>query len=237
MKISNKKKNKKTVIAFTIGVVIILAAIIVGYSIRFSYQKSQTVWQDLLSRAGYGKSDTNANSETVFLGDSITFQEDWNVLFGVSDIANDGISGNITDDVLARLDAVIRAKPQKLFLMIGINDLLRGEDVPYIFTNYEKIISEIRLKSPDTTIYIQSVLPVDNDISGSRFGTVDSQKIINLNSKIKSLVDGSRIFFIDLYPYFCGADNKLYAGYAKDGLHLNSHGYAVWKNLIVAYVK
>ncbi len=237
MKISNKKKNKKTVITFVIGIAIILAATIISYSIWFSYQKSQTIWQDLLSRTGYGKPDASANSELVFLGDSITFQEDWNVLFGISNIANAGISGNTTDDILARLDAVISAKPQKLFLMIGINDLLRNKDISYVFTNYEEIIGKISLKSPNTKIYIQSVLPMNNNIVGSKFGTVDSQRIINLNSKIKSLADGNKVFFIDLYPYFCGVDNKLAAGYTKDGLHLNSHGYAVWKNLIIMYVK
>jgi lysophospholipase L1-like esterase len=228
-----KKINKKIKIGFATGIIIL--AIIIGGSIWFGYQKPQTVWQNLLSRAGYGKPDADANSETVFLGDSIIFRENWNVLFGVTNIANAGVSGNTTDDVLARLNSVIRFKPQKLFLMIGINDLLRGKDVPYVLANYEKIINGIKSKSPDTTIYIQSVLPVNNDIS--RYGTIDSQKIIDLNIKIRSLANENKIFFINLYPYFCGAENKLYAGYAKDGLHPNSHGYAVWKNLIAAYIK
>lgn len=231
-----EKINKKTAIRFSIGIVI-CAIVIIGGSTWFGYRKSQTVWQDFLSRVGYEKPDANANSEIVFLGDSITFQEDWNVLFGVSDIANAGISGNTTDDVLARLDTAIGAKPKKLFLMIGINDFLEGKDVHYVFANYEKIISEIRTKSPDTIIYVQSVLPVDNDITSPVYGTVDSQKIINLNSELRTLTDGNKIFFVDLYPYFCGADNKLYTGYAKDGLHLNSHGYAAWKDLLAGYVK
>ena len=233
MKIKGNKKN-------TIFLAIILIAIsILGAIclIWFSYRKSQTVWQDLLSRAGYKKANVNAYNKIAFLGDRITFQEDWNVLFGTSDIINLGVSGNTTDDILARLEMAVSAKPQKLFLMIGINDLLRGKDVAYVFANYQKIITEIRLKSPNTKIYIESVLPMDNETSGQRFGTVDSQKIIELNNRIDSLSDGNNVFFIDLYPYFCGADNRLYAKYAKDGLHLNSHGYAVWKNLIISYVK
>jgi lysophospholipase L1-like esterase len=233
MKIKGNKKNA-----------IFLAIIIVAISlfgtvclIWFSYQKSQTVWQDILSRAGYKKANVNADNKIVFLGDSITFQEDWNVLFGTPDIINMGVSGNTTDDVLARLEMVVSYKPQKLFLMIGINDFLRKKDVNYVFANYQKIITEIRLKSPDTKVYIQSILPMDNDVSGQRFGTVDSQKIIELNNRIETLSGGNKVFFIDLYPYFCGADNKLYAKYTKDGLHLNSHGYSVWKNLIISYVK
>ena len=240
----NKKMNKeinkeiKRWLVIGMGIVLLITLVqSIRFNYQFSYQKSQTVWQDILSRVGYGKLDIAANSKTVFLGDSITFQEDWNVLFGVSNIANFGISGNTTDDILARLDAAVASHPQKLFLMIGVNDLRTGKDVPYVFANYEKIVSEIRSASPDTKIYIESVLPVDNNIAGPTFGVIDAQKIINLNSQIKALADGNKIQFLDLYPNFCGTDNKLYVAYAKDGLHLNSHGYAEWKKLIVDNVK
>lgn len=223
----------KIKLRFAIGLSLFLM-VIIGGSIWFGYQKPQTAWQDILSRAGYGDPEADAASKIVFLGDSITFLEDWNVLFGVSDIANAGVSGNTTDDVLSRLDVAISAKPQKLFLMIGINDLLKGTDVPAVLANYEKIVKEIKLRSPHTTIYIQSILPVNNDIS--KYGTIDSQKIIDLNKNLRSLADKNGMLFIDLYPYFCGSDNKLYEGYAKDGLHPNSHGYATWKQLIAAYI-
>ncbi len=212
-------------------------AVIIGWSIWFSYRKPQTVWQDLLSRVGYDRPAADASSQTVFLGDSITAHEDWGVLFGVSDISNAGVSGDTTDDVLARLDPATSAKPKKLFLMIGINDFLRGKDVAYVWNNYQKIISGIRSESPDTTVYMQSVLPVNNDISKLRYGTVDPQKILELNNKIKSLADGNKLIFLDLYPSFCGSDNKLYPQYSADGLHPNSHGYALWEKLIAPYVK
>ena len=232
------KKKIEIAIAISVAVVIIiLLAVGFNLSVRFSYQKSQTLWQDFLSRSGVYKPDTNANKQIVFLGDSITFQEDWGVLFGTHEIYNAGISGNTTEDILGRLPDAISGHPQKLFLMIGINDLIRGEDVPYVFANYEKIVSEIRAKSPDTKIFLESVLPMDNAIAVQRFGTVDKQKIIDLNEKIKSLADGSNLIYIDLYPHFCGADDVLYAKFGKDGLHLNSHGYAVWKDAIMQYVK
>ena len=228
-----KKINKKIKIGYAIGICGILMAII-GGSMWFGYQKPQTVWQDILSRAGYGKPEADAVSKIVFLGDSLTFLEDWNVLFGVSDIANAGISGNTTEDVLNRLDTVISSKPQKLFLMVGINDLLKDKDVSAVIVNYEKIVQAIKAQSPHTTLYIQSVLPVHNDIS--KYGPVDSQKIIDLNSNLKVLADTNGVIFINLYPYFCGYDNALYVGYSTDGLHLNSHGYATWKKLIAGYI-
>jgi lysophospholipase L1-like esterase len=185
--------------------------------------------------AGRGKMEADAPSRIVFLGDSIIAMENWNVLFRVSHIANMGVSGNTTDNVMARLDGAISSKPQKLFLMIGVNDFLQGRDVAYVEKNYGTILDKIRLESPKTMVYVQSVLPVNNDIL--KYGQVDSQKIIDLNSRLKLLADGKKIFFIDLYPNFCGPDNKLYLEYSADGIHPNSHGYAVWKNLIEQYVE
>jgi len=184
--------------------------------------------------AGWGKS-TNSANDYMFLGDSITAREDWNVLLGVTYVMNAGVSGNTTDDVLARLDPLLTTKPKKIFLMIGINDLLKGKDVPYILANYETILDRIRSASPDTVIYIESVLPINNDIS--QLGIVDDQKITALNGELKSLADGKSEIFIDLYPSFCGSDHKLYTKYTNDGVHLNANGYAVWENLIVPYVK
>lgn len=230
-----KKKENNTIIKvrLILGVCIILLVIIDG-SMWFAYQKPQTVWQDMSSRIGYGKPSVDTASKIVFLGDSITYLEDWNVLFNTSDIANAGISGNTTEDILKRLDGVLETKPQKLFVMIGINDLLRGKDVSAVLANYEAIVREIHSQSPRTIVYIQSVLPINNDILKSQ--SVDSQKIIDLNSSLKVLADKDSMVFVDLYPYFCGPDNKLYARYAKDGLHPNSYGYAIWKKVIAAYI-
>lgn len=214
-----------------IGICLILVAILaVAGSVFFGYRKSQTVWQYVSSRMGYGQPDANAASRIVFLGDSITAFEDWNVLFGVSDIFNAGVSGNTTDDILARLDQVVSSKPQKLFLMAGINDLLNGQDVAHVLANHELLINRIRTESPDTIIYVQSLLPINNDILESE--TVDSWEIFAVNDNLKALADNQAVFFIDLYPHFCGADNRLYRSYTWDGLHPNSHGYAVWKKLI-----
>jgi len=119
--------------------------------------------------------------------------------------------------------------------MIGINDFLKGKDVPAILANYHKIIDRIKSQSPGTQIYIQSVLPINNGIS--QMGIVDSEKIITLNDKLNSLADGQKIFFLNLYPNFCGSDNQMYVQYTNDGVHLNASGYAVWKNSIDSYIK
>ena len=226
------KKNIKIEVVF--GIIAALAFII-GGSAWVSNRKPRTVLQYTASFIGIGHPEADAASKVVFLGDSITAFEDWNVLFGVSYVFNAGFSGNTTDDVLARLDPVIAPKPSKIFLMIGINDLLRGKDVSYVEANYKVILDKIRGQSPNTTIYVQSMLPANNDILKS--DTLDNRKIVALNGKLKSMADGKKIIFVDLYPSFCAPDDKMNAAYTSDGLHLNSRGYAIWKDLVFQYVK
>ena len=217
-----------------IGTIIITLVVLVGPT-WFSHKRPQTVFQYASSLLGHGKPDANAASRVVLLGDSLIALEDWNVLFEISYIKNAGVSGNTTDDILARLSQAISSKPQKLFLMVGINDLLNGQDVSHALTNYETILNRIRSESPDTMIYVQSVLPINNDMLETT--TVTAQDIIELNRGLELSADKNRAAFIDLYPFFCGSDNKMYRKYVRDGLHPNSYGYVVWKNLIAQYIK
>jgi len=230
-----EKEKIKIKIEFKIALIMVLVVTVLAYwSVWFGRYHAETGMQQLATIFRNGQVNSQA-TEAVFLGDSLTAREDWNVLFGVNNIFNAGHPGDTTDDVLARLDPVLAANPQKIFLMVGINDFLRGKNIPYVLANYYKIINRIKLKTPNAKIYIQSVLPTNNGIS--QMGIVDSGKISALNTKLSSLADGQKIFFIDLYPDFCGSDEQMDVRYTNDGVHINAAGYAVWKNTILPYVK
>jgi len=104
----------------------------------------------------------NNPNEIIFLGNSITDGCEWSELFGNPSIINRGISGDRTDGVLQRLSEVTESKPSKVFIMIGVNDISGGIELNKITLNYRDIIEKIKSDSPDTKIYIQSVLPTLN---------------------------------------------------------------------------
>src|SRR5512139_2187826 len=62
----------------------------------------------------------------VLLGDSLTERGEWRELLERNDVYNRGISGDTASGVLGRLDAVVRARPRAVAIMIGINDLEAG---------------------------------------------------------------------------------------------------------------
>ena len=166
------------------------------------------------------------SSDIVFLGDSITNRCEWEEVFNNSSIKNRGIDGDTTDGILNRLNTITKGHPKKIFLMIGINDLLHKRDTVYILNNYKQILNEIRMNSSDTTIYIESILPNNN---------IRSNKDVKLlNSELQKL-NGNRIVYIDLFDEFV-KDNRLSTKYTYDGTHLNGRGYLIWKQEIEKYI-
>ena len=63
------------------------------------------------------------STNIVFLGNSITNGCEWHELFGDARIINRGISGDIATGINDRLDPLLKGKPGKIFLMIGVNDV------------------------------------------------------------------------------------------------------------------
>jgi hypothetical protein len=63
----------------------------------------------------------------IFIGDSITEQCNWSELFDNPDIINRGIGGDVVDGVAKRIEFLKTSEPAALFLMIGINNLNRGD--------------------------------------------------------------------------------------------------------------
>jgi len=173
------------------------------------------------------KSLPHSKSDIVFLGTSLTQGFPLQESFNNAHIKNRGIGGNTTVDILNRLDEVIDGKPQKIFIEIGTNDIGQKHSIDSTFSNLKQIITIIRSKSPESTIYVQSVLP---------FGKNNSKQIELYNSKVSAYCADNKITFIDLYPHFL-RNGTIKNELTCDGTHLVASGYLLWKDLIFKYVK
>ena len=191
-------------------------------------------WQQ---RASHYRQLPNDKGEVIFLGDSITEGGDWGEMFHDPLVKNRGISGDVTQGVLDRLDEVVESKPAKVFLMIGINDLAGGLTEKQILANIKCIIREIRRKSPDTKVYLQSLLPVNPDFRVFPDHVDKSVQIKNINIVLRRMAEDYEAVFVDLYPLFIGVGDKLDPDYTNDGLHLTGAGYSVWKEAVASYLQ
>lgn len=179
----------------------------------------------------------NARNEIIFLGNSITDGCEWAELFNDLRVKNRGISGDVTQGVLDRLQEVVESKPAKIFIMIGVNDLARGLSVDEVVSNYRKILQGIRSASPETRIYIQSVLPVNDHFTKFKNHVNKTEQIMAVNEHLVKMADEfDHTVYIDLFSPFATDDNKLNPEYTNDGLHLTGDGYLLWKSLVQDYV-
>ena len=191
----------------------------------------------LLQKSVFESIPDTDEGEIIFLGNSITVGGPWGELFNDLRVKNRGISGDVTGGILYWLEEVVERNPAKIFLLIGINDLARGVPIDTIYSNISAIIMEVKLKTPGTVLYIQSILPVNDEI-GSKFQNHvnKSSEIIRINTRLQKMAEGSGLCYVELHASFANSDGKLDAMYTNDGLHINGAGYQLWKSLVEKYV-
>ena len=180
------------------------------------------------SRLAQFEREPVATGRVVFLGNSITQGGDWPRLTGDSTAVNRGIGGDVTFGVRARLDEVIRRRPSKLFLLIGVNDVSKDIPEPAIAANVRAIVDAVKAGSPETTVYVQSALPLNPTVPGFPQHYDKGDHVVRLNRLLRGVAAATRARFVDLYPLFLDRHGRLDARYTRDGLHLNEAGYQRW---------
>jgi lysophospholipase L1-like esterase len=170
-------------------------------------------------------------ADVVFVGDSLTFGGNWHEWFPNVDIVNRGIGGDTSQMLIDRFEQVINLKPKKLFLMIGVNDLNKRLGATVATSNYDKLFNLIDTRLPDTIVYVQSVLPVNND-----WMFIDNTDIPKLNADLKKNAEERGYIYIDLHSKFSDSNGLLIKKLSNDGIHLLGEGYNLWRNQIDGYV-
>ncbi len=177
------------------------------------------------------------STDIVFLGNSITDGGEFNELFGMPNILNRGISSDVITGVEKRLTQVTKGKPAKIFLLIGINDVSHHISVERLAERYERLVKKIREQSPETQLYVQSIMPVNNTFRRYKNLIGKEKDIVALNSRIRTIALENGATYVDLWPFLEDGTGKLKKEYTNDGLHLNGAGYRAWSRGIEPLVK
>ncbi len=174
--------------------------------------------------------------DIVFLGNSITDICEWAELLNNPNIKNRGISGDIAQGVYDRLDPIIKGAPSKIFFMIGINDVSHDVSADSIVRAIAKVCTKIQTETPETKLYIQSVLPVNPDFGKFLGATKRGDVVIDINNGLQELCKKEEIPYIDIYSHLVTPTGKLKPELSNDGLHLLANGYLIWKSILKNYL-
>lgn len=168
-------------------------------------------------------------NKCLFIGDSLTAGGQWDKLLGIKGVVNRGVDGDILDNMTFRLKKYFSELPTKVFIMIGINDLLSGKSLSTIKGEYDDLFS-LCTNSENTQFYFQSILPVSHELANSK--SISNQLINEVNLYIQSRCKEQDFQYINLAESFSDKDGKLKPEYTYDGLHLTKKGYQVWAEII-----
>jgi len=166
----------------------------------------------------------------VFVGNSITNMNEWWETFSSNpNVVNRGVSGAITDEALANIEAIAAGRPAKVFFMLGTNDLgTSGINTPeHVLQNMTFMVEHLKKVSPNTEIYIQSILPSTNGLR-----TLEGLKATN--TALQQLCTQKGLTYVDLWDDLISLTQN--RTHTLDGLHLKASGYQVWAKKIAAYV-
>lgn len=211
--------------------VVFVFAWLAGFSQAYDSLPNQPEYYQ--TRVAAFRAEHATSGKVLFLGNSITEGGRWKTLLNDSSVVNRGISGDITFGVLNRLDEVIRHKPSKIFLLIGVNDLSRKIPNSVILQNIFSIVGRIHSESPKTKVYVQSILPVNPSHKKFPAAYAQQSNIEEINGQLKKYPEALKYTYVDLFSHFLDGSHQLDVKYSTDGLHLNAAGYVHW----VSYLK
>lgn len=233
MQKNNKKRKIKWIIySYRIISIILILLLLFLLKVIVDNKKPTIVKKEII------------NPNVVMLGDSITDFYDLDKYYGSDKlIVNSGINGNKTDDIINNIRKRVYAyNPSKLFLLIGVNDILYDDASPEkVIDQIDIIVNEVNQKLPNTKIYIESIYPVNNEWKDNHDNRVKessevNETIVETNKLIEQYCIDNDYKYIDVYSSLTDVNNKLDGNYSNDGLHPNDNGYEIITKILKKYM-
>ena len=174
------------------------------------------------------------NKDIVMLGNSLTENGgDWAARLGNKNVRNRGIIGDEVMGVYDRLHQILPGHPAKLFLLIGVNDVSHDLTTDTIVGMIRVTVERIQKESPDTKLYLQSLLPINESFGRYKRLAGKTNMIPEINKQLEELAKEKGLTYINLFPLFTEkGSNVLRAELTTDGLHLKEDGYKIWGKAI-----
>lgn len=166
------------------------------------------------------------NIEGLFIGDSITYTyASTNLTTRWASLVGDTLSsyqvsagpGDVTQRVLDKIQNILDYNPQKVFLMIGGNDILFGVSSGTWQANYTSIVTQLN----------NAGIQVIHCLATPR----DATDVTPLNTWISSTFSSHLV--IDTFTPLKGSGTDLAAAYDSDGVHPNQAGHTLISTTVI----
>lgn len=148
-------------------------------------------------------------------------------------VLNRGFGGSQLRDATWYADEVaIRYRPRQVVLYSGDNDIDAGRPPQQVLADFRAFVARVRRDLPDVPIAWLAIKP-----SLARIDQLPAQR--EANALVKAEAARMRdVAFIDVATPMLDADGKPRAElFLADGLHMNDEGYALWRGIVMPYLR
>ena len=232
--------KRALVVTLILNVLLLLAVVLIGVrtsffedvAARFGWAEKRVVPNQKADDClrGWTKSLESLHDtvDVVFIGNSITYGGEFDKAFPTIKICNLGYPSDDLKGMRRRVPQIKAIHPQKVFIMGGLNGLSQM-NLDDFRTQYESLVKELKYASPETQLFLQSILPVNEELFGHPL--TPNQKINQANEIIKNIAIANNSAYIDLNTLY-QKNGKLTEDYTSDGIHLNADAYQLWYDAI-----
>lgn len=168
-------------------------------------------------------------NKSLFIGDSITEGiSAYGLLSNTNVLAVKGLTVLKAEK---EIGTIAKRKPEKIYILLGSNDLLYGMDSEKFSSEYIEFIQHIKDKLPEAKIYIQSIFPVSKDVERKK-PMLSNSRINEFNEALIKMAEEQDIGYIDVSSLLKDSNGILNKDYTSDGIHVKYKFYSIWLDCV-----
>ncbi|MBR5345825.1 MAG: lysophospholipase [Clostridia bacterium] len=158
-------------------------------------------------------------------------------------VYNRGISGYVTDELMAVLDVcILDLKPSKLFINIGTNDLSNPDvTVPSLMEKYDRLLTRVQEALPDLQLFLLAYYPINelaapDDEMRRVLSIRTNARLDEANEAVQVLASKHGATYLDLNAPLRDKTGRLKAEWTYEGMHIKEEGYRAIFPLLEPYL-
>lgn len=132
-------------------------------------------------------------------------------------------------DYVSSLDSI-----EAVYIMISAESV-SWMDVPTFVKKYTVFVETIQKNHPEAHIYVQPVLPINEEKAEKRGYSVTNEKINQINEYIFEFAEEREIWILDMTEDFKNKEGFLPAEYTTNGIRFEKDTYQIWEDYIVSH--
>lgn len=180
-------------------------------------------------------------SKILFIGDSIIqgFESKgakyWNEHFAPLGAANFGIGGDMTQNVLWRLEngGIGNLLPERIIILVGTNNFGHSNENPaQVYVGMRAVVHKLKEAFPSAKLLLMAVFPRKEESDDP-----DRDTIKDLNDRVQRMEYLDDVTYLDIGNEFLLEDGRIPKSLMPDFLHPSEEGYGIWTDYILKWIE